>query len=487
MKQNSFYLTTTLPYVNAELHMGHALEFIRADAIARYKKLQGFDVFFNTGTDEHGTKILEKAQEEGMEVQNFVDKNFSKFKESLESFGMSKDIHFIRTTDENHVKLAQEFWSRVYNNGYIYKKNYEAKYCVGCESEKTDSELNEAGFCPDHDGRELQTISEENYFFKYSSFTDKLLKFYGENPNFIIPEFRYNEIKMFVERGLNDFSISRLASKMPWGIPVPNDPEHVMYVWFDALTNYINTLDWQNNKEQFEKYWVSGTPTQYCGKDNTRFQGAMWQAMLMAADFPNSNQIVVNGFITGDGGVKMSKTLGNVVNPREIVEEYGTDALRYFMLREISSFEDSPFTKERFLDAYNSGLANGLGNLTSRILTLSEKYLAGGEEGVVNSETEENQDLDEAYKLAFFKYDIKNACDLIWEKVGNLDKKIQNTEPFKVVKVDLEKGKELITEMVKDLGEIARMLVPIMPETSIKIIQLIKENKKPETPLFLRK
>lgn len=480
MKQNSFYLTTTLPYVNAELHMGHALEFIRADAIARYKKLKGFDVFFNTGTDEHGMKIYEKALSEGLEVQAFVDQNFLKFKESLKAFGMSEDLHFIRTTDESHVKLAQEFWNRVYENGYIYKKNYEAKYCVGCESEKTDSELNEAGFCPDHDGRELQTISEENYFFKYSSFTEKLLKFYEENPNFIIPEFRFNEMKVFVSRGLQDFSISRLKTKMPWGIPVPNDSEHVMYVWFDALTNYINTLDWQNNNEQFEKYWVSGTPTQYCGKDNTRFQGAMWQAMLMAADFPNSSQIVVNGFITGDGGVKMSKTLGNVVNPREIAEEYGTDALRYFMLREISSFEDSPFTRERFLESYNSGLANGLGNLTSRILTLSEKYLDQCPEIPTES-------IPEEFFVHLQVFDIKSACDFIWERIGNLDKKIQETEPFKVVKVDLEKGKELITEMVLELYTIARMLNPIMPETNEKLKKLIRENKKPEAPLFLRR
>ncbi len=480
MTKKTFYLTTTLPYVNAELHMGHALEFIRADAIARYKKLQGFDVFFNTGTDEHGIKILEKASEEGLEVQEFVNQNFLKFKESLSSFGMTSDLNFIRTTDENHVKLAQEFWNRVYENGYIYKKNYEAKYCVGCESEKTDSELNEKGFCPDHDGRELQTINEENYFFKYSSFTEKLLKFYEENPNFIIPEFRFNEMKMFVSRGLQDFSISRLKSKMPWGIPVPNDSDHVMYVWFDALTNYINTLDWQNNPEQFKKYWIEGNPTQYCGKDNTRFQGAMWQAMLMAADFPNSSQIVVNGFITGDGGVKMSKTLGNVVNPREIAEEYGTDALRYFMLREISSFEDSPFTRERFLESYNSGLANGLGNLTSRILTLSEKYLDQCPE--ISTES-----IPEEFFVHLQVFDIKSACDFIWERIGDLDKKIQETEPFKVVKVDLEKGKELISEMVLELYKIARMLNPIMPEKSAKIIELIKSNKKPEIPLFLRK
>lgn len=480
MEKKNFYLTTTLPYVNASLHMGHALEFVRADAIARYKRLVGYEVFFNTGTDEHGMKIYEKAKENNMEVQAFVDQNFQKFKESLKAFGMSENINFIRTTDTKHVKLAQEFWTRVYNNGYIYKKNYEAKYCVGCESEKTDSELNEAGFCPDHNGIPLELISEENYFFKYSEFTDKLLKFYEENPNFIIPEFRFNEMKAFVSRGLQDFSISRLKSKMPWGIPVPNDNEHVMYVWFDALTNYINTLDWSETDGNFKKYWIEGNPTQYCGKDNTRFQGAMWQAMLMAASFPNSSQIVVNGFITGDGGVKMSKTLGNVIDPKEIVDEYGTDALRYFLLREISNFEDSPFTKERFKDAYNANLANGLGNLASRILTLSEKYLESCPEIPENS-------IPEEFFLKLEIFDIKGACDLIWERVNNLDKRIQETEPFKVVKVDEQKGKELIKEMILELYTIARMLNPIMPETNENLKNLIKANKKPEQPLFLRK
>lgn len=475
-----FYLTTTLPYVNAPLHMGHALEFVRADTIARYKKLAGFDVYFNTGTDEHGTKIYEKAIANGMTAQEFVDAGFATFKEQIKMFGVSEDIHFIRTTDKNHEKTAQEFWKRVYNNGYIYKKTYEAKYCVGCESEKTDSELNEQGFCPDHIGNELQIIKEENYFFKYSAFQEKLLEFYKANQTFVIPEFRFNEIVSFVENGLQDFSISRLKSKMPWGIPVPNDDEQVMYVWFDALTNYISTLGWPNTDGDFDKYWVNGNPTQYCGKDNTRFQSAMWQAMLMAADVPNSHQIVVNGFITADGGLKMSKTLGNVVDPSDIVAEYGTDALRYFLLREVSNFEDSPFTIERFKDAYNSGLANGLGNLSSRLLTLSEKYLEKCPEIPENSIPQEFFDHLE-------NFDIKKATDYIWEKIQDLDKKIQSTEPFKLVKVDLEKGKELISEMILDLYTIARMLNPIMPETNTKLKNLIKENKKPSEPLFLRK
>lgn len=477
--QKSFYITTTLPYVNAPLHMGHALEFVRVDTIARYKKLLGYDVFFNTGTDEHGMKIYEKAREQGMNVQDFVDAGFETFKKQLIMFGIGDDVHYIRTTDKIHEKLAQEFWQKVADNGYIYKKNYEAKYCVGCESEKTDSELNDKGFCPDHDGVPLQIISEENYFFKYSAFTDKLLEFYEKNPNFIVPDFRYNEMKAFVARGLQDFSISRLKEKMPWGVPVPGDSEHVMYVWFDALTNYINTLDWVDNKGQFEKYWVAGTPTQYCGKDNTRFQGAMWQAMLMAADFPNSHQIVVNGFITADGGVKMSKTLGNVVDPKEIVDEYGTDALRYFLLREISSFEDSPFSKERFKDAYNSGLANGLGNLVSRIMKMSEDHIDFVDLNYITPFPEFYNSLE--------TFNINKAVNIIWQQVSALDLLIQTEIPFKTIKIDPEKGKVVIKQLVGELYRISLMLEPVMPETSEKIQKLIKANKKPSEPLFLRK
>jgi len=487
MKNKTFFLTTTLPYVNAPLHMGHALELVRADSIVRYKKLQGYDVYFNTGADEHGIKIYNKAQEEGLDTQSFVDKNFEIFKEQLSIFGLTSDIHFVRTTDEKHIKIAQDFWKVVEGNGYIYKKNYEAKYCIGCESEKTDSELVD-GFCPHHPGKELEIISEENYFFKYSAFTDLLLSFYDKNPNFIIPDFRFNEIKNFVKGGLQDFSISRLKEKMPWGIEVPGDSNHVMYVWFDALTNYISTLAGENiynidelvKSEKFKKYWIEGNTTQYCGKDNTRFQGAMWQAMLMAAGLPNSHQIIINGFITGDGGIRMSKTLGNTVDPRDIVKEYGVDALRFFLLKEISSFEDSPFTVERFKDSYNSGLANGLGNLTSRILTLSEKYLDG------------NFDLEDSGNSSEFSdymncFDIQKAISFVWEKVGELDKRIQETEPFKVIKIDEEKGKILIKENVEKLYDIVYMLIPLLPETSQKIIESIKQNKKPIEPLFLRK
>ncbi|MFA5932194.1 MAG: methionine--tRNA ligase [Candidatus Paceibacterota bacterium] len=482
-EKKPFYLTTTLPYVNSDLHMGHALEFVRADIIARYKKLQGYDVFFNTGTDEHGMKIYEKAQSFGKSPQDFVNESFLKFKDSVKIFGMDEEImHFVRTTDEHHIAAAQDFWTRVYNNGFIYKKNYEAKYCVGCEETKSDSELVN-GECPIHPGRPLETIKEENYFFKYSAFEEKLLNFYEENPNFIVPDFRFNEIKSFVSRGLQDFSISRLKSKMPWGIEVPGDSEHVMYVWFDALVNYISTLGWPENKEQFKKYWVDGNPTQYCGKDNTRFQSAMWQAMLMAANVPNSHQIVVNGFITGDGGIKMSKTLGNVVDPKDIVAEYGTDALRFFLAKEISNFEDSPFTLERFKEDYNSGLANGLGNLVSRIMKMAETNLENCPEIPNMTLTTDWAGVTAAME----KFNIVEAMDIIFEHVKELDELIQSKQPFKLIKTNKEEALEIIKDLVVKLHNIAQMLTSVLPETSRKIMEVIKTNKMPEAPLFLRK
>lgn len=479
--QKTFFLTTTLPYINAPLHMGHALEFVRADTIARYKKLSGFDVYFNTGTDEHGLKIFEKAKENNMEVQEFVNMGFETFKEQLKMFGISDDIHFIRTTDKKHILACQEFWKRVNDNGYIYKKNYEAKYCVGCESEKTDSELTD-GKCSLHPDMELKNISEENYFFKYSEFGDKLLNFYEKNPNFVIPDFRFHEIKNFVKSGLQDFSISRLKEKMPWGIPVPGDDTQVMYVWFDALVNYISTLGWPENTDNFEKYWVNGTPTQYCGKDNTRFQAIMWQAMLMAAGLPNSHQIVVNGFITAEGGVRMSKSLGNGVDPRDIVNEYGTDALRYFLLREVSSFEDSPFTLERFKEAYNSGLANGLGNLVSRIMTMAEKNILEP-----NYEDKKNIITYPEYIKAFNEFELKKVMEIVWQQISGLDLLIQTELPFKLIKTDINKGKKIIIDLVNQLLRVSIMLEPLLPETSKIIQELIKSNKKPENPLFLRK
>ncbi len=473
-----FYITTTLPYVNAPLHMGHALEFIRTDTIARYKMLEGFDVFFNTGTDEHGQKISGKAQERSLSPQEFVDESFLGFQQQVQSFGLSEKLNFIRTTDEHHISAAQEFWKRCNDNGYIYKKNYQAKYCVGCEEVKTDSDLVD-GECPLHPGTKLELIDEENYFFKLSSLGEQLLSLYASRPDFVVPDFRFNEIKAFVQRGLEDFSISRLKSKMSWGVPVPGDDDHVMYVWFDALTNYISTLGWPENTSQFEHYWVVGNPTQYCGKDNTRFQALTWQAMLIAAGVPNSYQIVVNGFITGDKGIRMSKTLGNVVDPLTLATEYGVDALRFFLLKEVSSFEDSPFTLERFRESYQAHLANGIGNLTSRIMALSEVHCEGFDELP-------HVDHPETITKALAEFDIQKAMNHIWETIGEIDQKIQLTRPFSVIKEDKDAGVAIIRDLVSDLYGVAVSLAPFLPTTSEAIIECIRQNKKPEIPLFAR-
>ncbi len=469
-----------MPYVNASAHMGHALEFVRADIIARYKKLIGFEVFFNTGTDEHGQKIYQKALENNQTPQEFVDVYADKFKDLMKLLDISNDINFIRTTDEHHIKSAQEFWKVCNQNGYIYKKNYQIKYCIGCELEKTDSDLVD-GKCPDHPNKDLEIRDEENYFFKFSEFQKPLLAYYEKNPNFVIPDFRFKEIKNFVEAGLQDFSISRLKEKMPWGIEVPGDNNQVMYVWFDALVNYISAIGWPDNMEKFNKWQVeTGGMVQYCGKDNLRQQTAMWQAMLMAAGLPNSKTVVIDGFVTGAGGIKMSKSLGNVIDPLLFIEKYGTDALRYYVAREISPFEDSPMTEEMFKESYNANLANGLGNLTSRVMKMAQTNLS---ESVIVPEKSIPQEFFDLLE----KFEIQKATDLIWQKIAEADKLIQETQPFKLVKTEKEKGIEIIKDLVIRLYTIGRMLNPIMPETSQKIKDLVKNNKVPDTPLFLRK
>lgn len=481
---NKTYITTTLPYVNAPAHMGHALELVRADVIARYKVLTGFEVFFNTGTDEHGQKIYQKALENNQTPQEFVDFYSNKFKELLKMLGVTEEEgitrNFIRTTDETHIKSAQEFWRLCDKNGFIYKKNYQIKYCVGCELEKTDSDLVD-GKCPDHPNLIIELIDEENYFFKFSAFGDKLLELYSQKNNFVIPEKRFHEIKKFVEGGLQDFSISRLKDKMPWGVEVPGDPNQVMYVWFDALVNYISAIGWPDDIQKFDQWQVqTGGMIQYCGKDNLRQQSAMWQAMLMAAGLPNSQTIIIDGFVTGEGGIKMSKSLGNVVDPVQLISEYGTDAMRYFVTRELSSFEDSPMTVEMFKTAYNANLANGLGNLVSRVMKMAETNL--DVPASISEVTIPQEFLD-----SLEKFEIQKATDFVWQKIAEADKLIQDTEPFKLVKTDKEKGVKIIKDLVTRLYIICQMLSPIMPETSQKIKNLVKENKSPEAPLFLRK
>ncbi len=479
MKQKQ-YITTTLPYVNGKPHVGHALEFVRADVFARYKKLTGYDVYFNTGTDEHGMKIYEKAIEQGISPQKYVDGFAQNFHDLIKKLGISNDIHVIRTTDEKHIAAAREFWKRCNDNGFIYKKNYQSKYCVGCELTKTDSDL-ENDECPDHPGGKIELIDEENYFFKFSACQDFLEKFYAKNENFVIPNKRFNEIKKFTERGLQDFSISRVKEKMPWGISVPDDDSQVMYVWFDALVNYISTLDWPQDA-QFNDYWVNGNPVQYCGKDNLRQQSAMWQAMLYAAGLPNSKQIVINGFINS-GGQKMSKSVGNVIDPIKIIDEYGTDALRYYLLRHVHSFEDSDMTVEKFKVDYNANLANGLGNLVQRIMKMIISY----EVNISEINFDDHDPILSFHERHINEFDFNASMNEIWRLIGDMDSFIANEKPFKKIKEDVAAAHKDLQYLAEELNRLAISLFPFMPETADKIQQCLTEVRLPNEPLFIRK
>lgn len=478
------YITTTLPYVNSDPHVGFAMEIIRADALARYHTLMGNEVFFNTGTDEHGTKIWEKAKEEGVDVQAYVDSYAEKFKGLSDILNLSEDIHFIRTTDEHHVLAAQEFWRLVDKNGYIYKAAYEAKYCVGCELEKTDSELVD-GKCPIHPNKELELISEENYFFKYSQFTQPLLDYYEKNKNFVLPDFRFNEIKKFVEGGLRDFSISRKKEKMPWGIPVPGDEDQVMYVWFDALVNYISTLGWPNG-ENFTTFWEEGFTVQIAGKDNLRPQSAMWQAMLMAAGIKNTDKILINGFLNGPDGKKMSKSLGNVINPYDAVKEVGTDPLRFYLMYNVSAFEDSPISMEMIKESYNANLANGIGNLTNRIVKMAENYdviVKLPEESAVWKDKEH---VGAEYHEAFKNFEVGKALEYLMNEVREMDLFIATEQPFKKVKVDELSAKEDVARLMLNLFYMGVLLEPFMPETSAKVVEAVGTRTTPVEPIFKR-
>ncbi|TSA44897.1 methionine--tRNA ligase [bacterium] len=471
-KIGKFYITTTLPYVNAEPHIGFALEIVQADIIARHHKLLGEEVVFNTGTDEHGLKIYRSAQEEGKDIQKYVDENAEKFNK-LKGFLNVDFTNFIRTTDPHHIAAAQEFWKRCDKNGDIYKKNYQIKYCVGCELEKTDSEL-QGGACPIHPNLKIEFLEEENYFFRFSKYQKPLLDLYEKYPDFVVPAHRLMEIKNFVAAGLQDFSISRLKNKMPWGVPVPGDETQVMYVWFDALVNYVSTLGWpldatRGKPGKFEEFWGTRekpNALQIAGKDNLRQQSAMWQAMLLSAGLPTSRQIIIHGFITS-GGEKMSKSMGNVVNPYEIVEKYGTDSLRFWLAHGLNPFEDGDFTWDKFKESYNANLANGLGNFAARVLTLGSslgQFEAPAVSGTITKKIETAKETVQE-KLKEFKF--HEALGVIWELISFGDGYVNENKPW--AEKDEDKKKELVFNLVAILDNVAALLMPFIPETASKI------------------
>ena len=459
-QKKKFYITSTLAYTNSDPHLGFALEVIQADVIARYHCRKGEEVFFNTGTDEHGLKIYRKAKEQNLSAQDFCNIYAKKFADLKQSLNLSYN-NFIRTTDKEHIEAAQEFWKRCEKNGDIYKKNYKIKYCVGCEMEKTESELVD-GKCPLHPNENLEIIEEENYFFRYSKYQDKLLDLYKKNPGFVLPESRFNEIKEFTKKGLEDFSVSRLKEKSPWGIGVPGDDKHTMYVWFDALVNYISCLGWPNDLKKFNDFWPG---MQIAGKDNLRQQSSMWQAMLMSAGLKPSKQILIHGFVTSDGQ-KMSKSLGNVINPFDLVEKYGTDAVRYFLLREITPTEDGDFTYEKFESRYNSDLASGLGNLIARVVKLGDGK--NFESEITNKELKTEIDKTwEDYEKTLDNFKFNESLSSVWKLISFCDKYIEKEKPWQ----ESENQMSVINNLLIALANIAQMLQVFLPETSEEIFK----------------
>jgi methionyl-tRNA synthetase len=471
------YLTTTLPYINANPHLGHALEFVEADFRARTLKAGGEEVFLTIGTDEHGAKIARKAEEEGRSPQEYADDYAARFAAFAGRLDISYDA-FLRTTSPEHVAAAQAFWRRCEAAGDIYLAEYEVRYCVGCELEKTDSELAD-GRCPLHPTLEIEIRQEENYYFRFSKYQEKLLALY-EDKRFVVPPERLKEIKSFVAAGLKDFSISRKKERLAWGVPVPGDDAHVMYVWFDALVSYLSAIGWPEDRAKFEKWWPV---EQLAGKDNLRQQAAMWQAMLMSAGVPASRQVFIHGNIVS-GGAKMSKTLGNVIDPLAVADRFGVEALRYVLLRHANPFEDSDLTLENIHEHYTAHLVNGLGNLVARVMTLAAEHLP---------HPVELAEEDEAIAPEFFEaveaYRFNEAMDSAFALIARADGLMTARAPYKGIKsgdaVEREAARKDIEELVRRLAKVAAHLAPAMPRTAAAIASAVRKNQKPEN-LFPR-
>jgi methionyl-tRNA synthetase len=474
------YLTTTLPYVNADPHIGFALEIVQADSLARYWRARGEEVFFNTGTDEHGQKIFEAAKKAGQEPQEYVDHYAAEFQKLKAALDLSNDT-FIRTTDAVHKSAAQEMWKRCEAAGDIYKKSYTGTYCVGCESFKTEKEL-ENGRCVLHPNLVPEEVTEENYFFKFSRY-EPFLREYLSREDAVIPEWRRQEALNFVNGGLEDFSISREKARLSWGIAVPGDDSQVMYVWFDALTNYISTLGWPEDGGNFEKFWQDGRTLQMAGKDQVRFQSLMWQAMLKSSGVKNTDQVFYHGFVTS-GGQKMSKSLGNVINPLAVAEELGTDALRYVLLRHVSPAEDSDLTPDSIREHYTAHLTNGLGNLVARVMKLAEEHLPHPVEL-----SDEDDAFAPAFAAALDAFRFNDAMDHVFAIVADADAFMTEKAPYKGIKsgntIEREAARKDIETLVGQLARIAAHLAPMMPRTAAAIASAVRKNQKPEN-LFPR-
>lgn len=455
---SNFYVTTSIPYVNGEPHLGHAMEFIMADVLARHARHQGKPTIFCTGTDEHGGKIAEKAAEKGLAPQMLADQMSQTFQDLAQRLNLSND-RFIRTTDKPHMQRAQIIWKALEHD--IYKTKYIGWYCTGDEAFFTETEVKaNNGVCPNHN-RPYEKIEEENYFFKLSKYTDAIYEQISGGEFMIVPESRRNEVLALLKEGLEDISISRPKDKITWGIPVPGDNTQVMYVWFEALMNYVTVLGYPEH-DDFKKFWPADV--QVVGKDITRFHAAIWPAMLLGLKLPLPKMLYVHGFINVDGK-KMSKSLGNYISPNEVIGKYGVDPFRYYFLRHIPSYEDGDFSWETFDAAYNNELANELGNAVQRTAVMIQKY----QDGLIGDIPPAEHDTA-AYDtaLAACKYD--RALDLVWEQVRGLNQYIDEEKPWTIAKVgDADHLREVLAYLASCLLEIADLLEPFMPDTAAKI------------------
>lgn len=468
---NKFYITTAIPYVNGKPHIGHALEYFQADTIRNYHKILGEETLLLSGADENALKNVQTAEKEGILTKDFLDRNSQVFKDSYEKLGIHLDIFQRGSDKEKHWPGVQELWKRCFQNGDIYKKSYTGLYCVGCESFKTEKELVN-GQCPDH-LKEPERVVEENYFFKLSNYQTKLLELIQSGKLKIIPENKKNEIVSFISQGLEDFSISRSNERARGvGVPVPGDDSQVMYVWFDALAIYITGIGFFNNQDLFNKWWPADVHV--IGKDINRFHTVYWPAMLLSAGLETPKAILVHGFITS-GGQKMSKSLGNVLDPFEISDKYGLEAFRYFLLSQIPIDSDGDFTEERFREIYNANLANGLGNLVARVAKLCEKnrYKVKNDTTVFHSKIAN----------ALENYKFNEALDLIWADIADIDKQINITEPWKLEESKLE---IFLDEFVVKIRSIAKTLQPFLPTTAETVLNQFSGEIKSTDPLFPR-